>query len=129
MSSIPPNIAAGIFQAQIAAGETAKGQDAQRAKRARDSRELARLADQQEHEVEDTEQTENVVVHRPGDDSRDGQPKGDTFERHEPESDDEPQLSEQAGSGDSPTAGQPGDAADKKPKDSPKDDSHIDLSA
>jgi hypothetical protein len=82
MSSIPPNIAGAILQAQVSAAETAKAADAQRNKRVRDSRQLARLADQQQHEVEDTDHTENVRVNPEDQRRRDGQDARDTYEGH-----------------------------------------------
>ena len=131
MSSIGPNIAGAVFQAQFSAGETGKAADAERNKRARDSRQLARLADQQEHEVEDTDQTENVIVHRPGDEHRNGKQQSDTFERADNSDEDASTGTEKLYTSQFPpdqrTSSNPADTAESpKPDDT---DSHIDLTA
>ncbi|MBN1436448.1 MAG: hypothetical protein JW936_05185 [Sedimentisphaerales bacterium] len=83
MSSIPPNIAMALMQAQFAAKEAAKPADTERNKRVRDSRQLAQLADQQQHEVENTSEAELILVMRDGDQEREHRHSGDdgdTFE-------------------------------------------------
>ncbi len=82
MSSIPPNIIASVFQAQVASSETARKEDSKRNKRLQDSRELARLADQQQSEVENTEHTDQARVHRQDERQRDGQDARDILNAH-----------------------------------------------
>lgn len=130
MSSIPPNIMGSVFQAQVAAAETARKNDAQRNKRVADSRELARLADQTISEVEDTDQTEEVIVRRQDEKQHDGQDARDTWQQHRksesgklytPDGQTNPDDSPPPDSQSNPQSNDPPD-----PDDPPE---HIDLSA
>ncbi len=118
MSSIPPNILGSIVQAQIAAKETARDQDAKRNKRVSDSRELARLADQQTHEVENTDQAEQLRVHKEGDQDRESQHEPlDSYEHTPSEKSQEETLEQEIPA---PKNITPSDSDDEPP--------HIDLS-
>ena len=130
MSSIPPNIMGSVFQAQVAAAETARKSDAQRNKRVADSRELARLADQTISEVEDTDQTEEAIVRRQDEKQHDGQDAHDTWQQHRkresgklytPDGQTNPDDSPPPDSQSNPPSSDPSD-----PDDPPE---HIDLSA
>ena len=117
MSSMGPNIAGGIFQAQFAGGEAAKRVDAQRNKRAHDSREMARLADQQQHEVEDTDETENVRVRRADEGPSQNQDTADGSACKRKEGEDEAQRPDDA------------DLETQQPPQPAGEGGHIDLSA
>ena len=129
MSSIDPNIGS-ILQSQISAGEAAKTTDTERNQRVHDSRQLARLADRQKHEVEDTDQTENVVVHRPGDQHKNGKQQRDTFE-HEKDAQQDNADNNQENlcdlSSDKRNGQAPGDNDSQLEPDEPQ--THIDLTA
>lgn len=131
MSSIPPNIAMALLQAQFAAKEAAKPADAERNKRARDSKQLAQLVDQQQHEVEDASETTDLihVNHDDGERQKEHsqQNDGDTFERQLEDAFEHQQTS-------SHDHAEPEERPDAEPAldvddDSDDSSSHIDLSA
>ena len=130
MSSIPPNIAMALLQAQFAAKEASKPADSERNKRIRDSKQLAQLADQQQHEVEDATEADSIHIH-PEDEQRNKKQQedgNDTFEcqLEEAVADQSDVDSDSDNSADSEELLNQNSSPDDPPDDTP---SHIDLSA